>query len=200
MAGILGPKWDPKKQQTNKQWNSPEYNQNNAANLAPTSTKTEPRSLFSLSGILGLNQTVELHKKEQPGPAPEKKPLFFNHLEQETKTLFDVHQKELHQEINALRAEIQKLIKASGELSQEVESAALLPTVEANSYQVRFLGRLRELISSFRRNVNEGAAWMQTLNKRKSRKNAFWGTVKNKKKGGEQYLFSSEHSVARSAN
>ena len=201
MAGVLGPKWDPKKVQASKQWNSPEFNANSAANnLTNTTTKTEARPIFSLSGVLGLNQTVDIHKKETPAPAPEKKTLFVNHLEQESKMLFDTREKELQKEIAALRTEIQKLIAASGELSHDVEVAALLPTIEANTYQIKFLGRLRELIASFRRNVSEGSAWMQTLNKRKSRKNAFWGTVKNKKKGGEQYLFSNEHSAARSAN
>ena len=197
----MGLKPDPKNKQNTNKWYSPEFQQNNSANHAPApSAKTESRPTFSLSGILGLNQSVELHASKEQPKAEKEKVFFVNHLEQESKILLDTHQKELQKEIQALRDEIKKLINAAGNLDKEVEIAAMQPVVEPSNYQLKFLDRLRVLIASFSRNVSEGTAWMQTLTKRKSRKNAFWGNVKNKKSGGEQYLFSNEHSAARSTN
>ena len=198
MAGVIGPKWDPKNKQNTKIWNSPEYHQNNSYNQAPvTSTKTESRPTFSLSGILGLNQSVELHPKSTPA----KEQIFFpSHLEKESKILLDSHQKELAREIESLRLEIKKLLAAATTMGGEIEKAAFMPVAEANSYQLRFIDRLRNMLAGFRRNVCESTAWLQTQTKKKSRKNAFWGKVKNKKTGGEQYLFSNEHSAARSIN
>ncbi len=197
MAGVLVPKRDTKSKQVANQWYSPEFNQNISANKAPSqSVKTESRPVFSLSGILGLNQTIELHS--EPTKKPENNIIFTNHLEQETKVLFDTHQKELQKEIDALRQEIKNLLKSAGTLDQQVEKAALTPIHEFNTYQLTFLDRLRQLIVAFRRNITEASSWLHVLNKRKSRKNAFWGQVKNKKGGGEQYLFSNEHSAARS--
>lgn len=199
MAGVMGPKYDPKNKQQANKWYSPEFQQNNSANH-PASSQTESRPTFSLSGILGLNQTVELHPGSTDTKKVEKEKIFFvNHLEQESKSLFDSHQKELEREIKALREEITKLLQATGTLDKEVEKAAFQPVAEINTYQLKFLDRLRILIANFRRNVSEGTAWLQTLTKRKTRKNAFWGNVKSKK-GGEQYLFSSEHSASRSTN
>ena len=170
MAGVIGPKWDPKNKQNTQKWYSPEFQQNSQASSATSgSAKTEHRPTFSLSGILGLNQSVELHPKtDKP-----KEKIFFNtnHLEQESKILLDSHQKELTREIEALRDEIKKLLSAAANLGGEVEKAALQPVVEVNTYELKFLDRLRGLIAGFRRNVSEGAAWFKhTFQKEKSQK------------------------------
>jgi len=197
MAGGVVSK-DPKNKYLLAKQYSPEYQQNISPSkngVAPARPESRPK--FSLSGILGLNQTVELHRQSEKPPEI----VFFkNHLVEEQKTLFDTHQAELQREVASLRQEIQQLIKQSSKLDQKVEIAAIQPIVEVNSYQISFLRRLRILISNFRRNVSEAGCWLDVLKKRKNKKNAFWGNVKNKKTGGEQLLFSNESSLARSAN
>lgn len=197
MAGGIVSK-DPKNKFLLAKQYSPEYQQNiSPSKNGSAPPRPESRPKFSLSGVLGLNQTVELNR---PSDKPKEILFFKNHLVEEQKTLFDTHQAELQREISALRQEIQQLIKQSAKLDQKVEIAAIQPIIEINTYQVNFLKRLRILVSNFRRNVSEAGCWLDVLKKRKTKKNAFWGNVKNKKKGGDQLLFSNESSLARSAN
>jgi len=150
---------------------------------------------FSLRGILGLGQTVELNKSKSP-----ESHVFFNNLVQEEKILLDSHKKEWVREIKELKNEIRKLFQSVKNLDKETEKLILEPVIEANEYQVNFLGRIRILLKNFSKNVNEVSNWMESYSKRqKSRKNAFWGKVKDRKHGGgEQYLNSGEHSASRS--
>ncbi len=196
MAGGFGFKINPKQNKSTKNnfssevlKDSPEFS---SAQNIPSSKPSE----FSLSGILGLNQTVEIGKK------PEKKPTinFINYLEKDHQLLFDNRQRELQQSIEELRIEIKKLISVTDNLEKDVEIAAISPIVDVSEYQLNFLQRIQKIISIFRQNISEAGNWMESFNAKKKKKNYFWNTAKNKKKGGTDYLFSNEHSASRSAN
>lgn len=156
-------------------------------------SKPEPKVKFSLSGILGLNQTVEIAKSQD-----KKVNFFVNHLELEQKTLFDSRQRELEKQISELQAEIQKLIKVTEGLGKEVANVALTPIPQVSEYQINFLQRVRTFIENFRKNISSASLWLESLMTRKRKRNYYWSMFKSKK-GGEQYLFSGEHSAARSA-
>lgn len=156
-------------------------------------SKPKAKIISGLSGILGLGQTVELTPKES------KTVLFTNYLEKESKVLLDNHQHELQKQISQLQSEIQKLIAVTDDLNQEIKIAALQPIVEISQSQLSFLERIRLFISDFRKNISLASAWLESLGQRKRKRNHYWSTFKNKKGGGEQYLFSGEHSAARSA-
>jgi hypothetical protein len=164
-----------------------------------SSQKAPPQ--FSLRGILGLGQTVEINKNNQT-VEKQNKELFFglNHLVQEQNILFDQHQKELTKELQALRDEISKLASSTNSLEKNVTNIALTNIPEVNEYQVNFLSRIRIFITTVRKNISSADIWLEAFAAKKKKKNLFWNNVKNKKKGGEQYLFSNEHSAARSAN
>lgn len=198
MAGGFGVKTDPKWKHLNKNSFSSEVLKDSPQ--VKSSPKTETKFSFGLNGILGLNQTVELNKQKD-NLKQENKSLFnsINYLEKDFKVLLDTKQQELAKSIDELRFEIQKLVKNTANLEKEVEIAAITPVVEANEYQVSFLNRLRIFIVNFNQSISEAGIWLDSMSKRKKKKNYFWSTVKNKKAGGEQYLFSNEHSVARSA-
>lgn len=160
--------------------------------------KSQPKK-FSLGGILGLNQIVDIGRQENKLQSWGQE--FFgkvNHLEQEEKVLLDSRQKELEKQIGELQAEIIKLTKATAGLEKQVENVALNPIIEANDYQINFLNRIRVFIANFRQNISEASIWLNAFSAKKKKRNFFWNQVKNKK-GGEQYLFSNEHSIARSA-
>lgn len=162
---------------------------------------SENNNKISLRGILGLGQPVELNK---PHLANENQPKeIFNqasHLQQEQNILFSQHQKELQRTLEELRQEIKKLLKATDNLDKSVENVVINPIAEVNEYQLNFFTRIRNFINNMRQNINRTDIWVQAFAAKKKKRNAFWGTVKNKKKGGEQYLFSNEHSAARSVS
>ena len=153
------------------------------------------------SGILFPGQSIRLNSSEsKPSqinwshefltkPITQEQSLFVNQRLQETNTA-----------VEELRREIKSLIKSTDNLQAEITNTVDQNIVEASQYQVNFLTRIKNLIINFRKNIDQSCLWLENFNRKKSRKNAFWGTVKNKKSGGEQYLLSGEHSVSRSAN
>lgn len=190
MAGGWTNKADPKKK-FNKFGQTSEVLQDSRNDSIFPQPKVE-KPLFKLSGILGLNQTVEISR-------PENKSLFTNHLLEEEKTLFDQRQKQLQKEIRELQEEIKKLVRATDNLGQNVEIAAANQVAEASYYQINFFQRIRNLIITIRQNISQSALWFESFTAKKKKRNFFWNQVKSKKGGGEQYLFSNEHSAARSA-
>jgi len=189
MAGGLTGKKDPKSIKTSNIFSSEVLNdsQQNYAPKVPIK--------FSLNGILGLGQKVELGK-----PAEKSKEIFLgiNHLQHEQNILFDQRQKELENAIKELRDEINKLAHVTDNLEKDVQNAAISEIPEASEYQISFFVRIRTFISSMRKNISEAGIWMESFAAKKKKKNAFWNKAKDKKKGGTQYMFSDEHSVARS--
>ncbi len=150
-----------------------------------------------LGGILSLGKTIEF---SNPQSQPEKHFFAVNHLEKEQTLLFSNQHQELKQAIEELRAELFKLIKSTKNLDSQTEKASLKIVAEPSLYQISFLQRLKNFITTFRQNISEASVWLETFNGKKSKKGAFWSKVKSKKGGGEQYLFSGEHSASRSAS
>lgn len=192
-GGVIGGKMDPKKINFYKNSNSSEVLKDSQTNSAPKK--------FSLSGILGLNQTVELDKGVKKTENWGKE--FFgnvNILQQQEKVLFDQKQKDLEKVVTELQDEIKKLTNATDNLEKDVQNVALENIPDASEYQVNFLIRIKNFVINFRKNINEASIWLESFNTKKKKRNYFWNTAKNKKKGGEQYLASNEHSAARSVN
>lgn len=192
-GGGIGGKVDPKKINLKKFGNSSETLKDSQLNSAPKK--------ISLSGILGLNQTVEINKSS-PQPENWGKEFFgnINLLQQQEKTLFDQHQKEIEKTVSELLEEIKKLTKATDNLEKDVQNIPLENFPDASEYQINFLIRIKNFIANFRKNINEASCWLESFSSKKKKRNYFWNTAKDKKKGGEQYLTSSEHSVSRSIN
>ncbi len=156
--------------------------------------------IHKIGGILSLGRTIEIGQSPNQ---PEKNGNYLskpaNHLEKERTVLMDSRQKELRKNIEALRTEIKKLAESTKNLDKQIEKAVLETTSEPSQYQVSFLERVRVFIINFRKNITEAAIWMEVFATKKKKRNTFWGRVKNKKGGGQQYLFSGEHSASRSA-
>jgi len=158
------------------------------------------QKVFSLRGILGLGQTVEVNRNQNKSPNWGSE--FFgngNHLQKEQQVLLDSRQQELQKTIQNLREEIKKLAKSTDKLGKDIEKAVLEPSTNISEYEISFLDRIKNFIANFRKNISEASCWMEGFSAKKKKRNCFWNQVKNKKGGGEQYLFSNEHSAARSA-
>jgi len=189
MAGGLMGKKDPKNQKSSGSFSS-EVLKDSQPNYAPKA----PVKL-SLNGILGLNQTVEINKSEKKSQE-----IFsgISHLQHEQSILFDQHQKEVEQTLKELREEIGKLAKATDNLEKDIQNVAVAEITDISEYQLKFFERIRNFISSMRKNISEASIWMNSFAAKKKKKNAYWNKAKNQKQGGTQYMFSDEHSVARS--
>ena len=164
----------------------------------PFSTPSEKKAItHKLAGILSLGQTIEVNSPN----APKKEQSFWptNYLQKEHHLLLDNRQRELKKAIQQLRKEIAELIRTTQKVNKQVEKATISPIPEPSQYQVSFLERIKNFIVDFRRNISKAAVWLETFNSKKKKKNTFWGRVKNKKSGGQQYLFSGEHSASRAA-
>lgn len=156
---------------------------------------------FGLRGILGLGQSVELNKQEKQNSSPKHElSSATNYLNQEQEQLILQNQKELQKEIQILQAEIQKLSHTTDHLEKTVKTATDAPIIEANTYQINVLQRLKTYITNMIKDISQASLWLESFDSRKSKKkNSFWAKVKDKKRGGEAYLFSNEHSAARAA-
>jgi hypothetical protein len=195
MAGGFGSKQNPK----NNLFNKSGFNNNEILKSSDSYTNEKPQH-FGLNGILRLGQPVEINKAKSVEHNWKKEFLSSNNLGKEQQTLIRQQQAELQRSIDELRTEIKKLVISAEGLETEVEQVAFQPVVEANDYQLNVLQRIKRLIANFTLNISQAGIWCESFSRKKNKRNAFWSTVRNKKIGGEQYLFSSEHSAARSTN
>lgn len=194
MAGGIGVLPHPKNPKLGKNLSS------EALQDSPEVVSDKKQTKITLKGILGLGQSVDINK--DPNLEKKGQELFYglNHLAQEQNILFDQHQKGLEKELVALREEIGKLAHATDNLEKDVAVAALSNIPEVSEYQLNFLSHIRIFIENFRKNISDAGLWIEAFAAKKRKRNLFWNNVKDKKRGGEQYLFSNEHSAARSVS
>ena len=192
MVGSFGFKLNPKNKNLNKR--------NNNEILKDISDVSPKINAPKLSGTLLPGQSVDINHPPQEPKVNWSQEFITKSLTQEQSLFVNQHTQEIQKSIQDIRLEINKLVQSTQNLDNEVQQAVSKNIPEFNDYQVGFLQRLKKLIIQFRQNIDQSSVWLASLNHKKSRKNAFWGSVKNKKSGGEQYLLSSEHSVSRSAN
>ncbi len=164
--------------------------------LSDSQTNTAPKK-FSLNGILGLNQTVEINK-EKPKTENWSQEFLGNPSlpQQQEKQLLNQKHQELEKAVAELQNEIKKITSSTDNFEKDVQNIPLENIPEASDYQINFLERIKNYVS---KNIHEANSWLESFSHKKKKKNYFWSMAKSKK-GGEQYLNSSEHSSARSVN
>ena len=160
---------------------------------APASNTNTISSI--LNGVLRPGETIDFSQEIK---TPEKL-KFDNYLQKEQSLFINQHTQEIEKTINDLRLEIKNLAQSTENLDHEIEQSIDQNVAEISKYQLTFFERIKNLIIQFRRNINEAGVWLESFNHKKSKRNAFWNKARSKN-GGEKYLNSSEHAVARSAN
>lgn len=193
MAGGFGLKINPKNKNFTKKNNNSEVLKDSS------DVYVQPKkSIFS--GTIFPGQSIDINPSKEEPKINWSQEFITKSLTQEQSIFVNQHTQEIEKAIQDIRFEIKKLTESTQDLDHEIQQAVSQNIPEVSEYQIAFLQRIKKLIINFRQNIDESCVWLNSLNHKKSRKNAFWGNVKNKKNGGEQYLFSSEHSVSRSAN
>ena len=190
-GGVLTSKNDPKKGKSVWGVNVNESLSDNKPNFSPIN--------FSLRGILGLNQSVEIHKT-QADKLWTKENFGLNIINEQDRKALESKQHELEAVVEQLKLEVKKLTVATSELDSNLGHAVMENIPEANEYQVSFMLRLKNLVIAFRRNINEASCWLDSFNgkKKKQKNSGYWKNLKSK--SGLKYMMSDEHSVARSVN
>jgi hypothetical protein len=190
-GGVLTSKSDPKNGKSFWGVNNNESLNENKQNFVPIK--------FSLRGILGLNQSVEIHKNEA-NKLWTKENFGLNIIGEQDRKALESKQHELEAVVEQLKLEVKKLTVATSDLEQNLGHATMEEVPEANEYQVNFLLRLKNLVIAFRRNINEASCWLDSFSKKSGKKknSGYWKNLKNK--GGTKYMNSDEHSAARSVN
>lgn len=190
-GGILTSKSDPKKTKSTWSDNKTESLSENKPNYSPIN--------FSLRGILGLNQSVEIHK-QQADKLWTKENFHLNIIGEQDRKALESKQHELEAVVEQLKLEVKKLTVATSKLDSNLSHATMESVPEANEYQVNFLARLKNLVIAFRRNINEASCWLDSFNskKKKQKNSGYWKNLKSK--GGIKYLMSDEHSAARNSD
>lgn len=163
-----------------------------------------PDKKTNRNGVLTPGQSVDFNP-----PTPDinwNKEFTFNsnYIETDHNLIIQRQGQEISQSIEEIRSEIKKLINTikgmDQELSTELTNVPLTNIPENNQYQLTFLNRIKRIIENFRQNISEASVWMTAFNSKRSKQNSFWGRARNKKSGGQQYMFSGEHSASRSVN
>jgi chromosome segregation ATPase len=154
------------------------------------------------SGEVPSQQQEEVKKmkeeKDDLETRHEKVQFHLNRVKKQEKEIYNRKQRETQEKIEELRKEVATLAKKSENLEKELEIAAQQPVIDPGKSDISFLEGLIKAIKRFREKIEDASIWLKAWNQKKQKKGAFWGKV-NSKKGGAQFLLSSEHSAARSA-
>ena len=151
--------------------------------------------------------TLELLKKPAVEVPPSREEylryLFGEKVRQEEKVIYHTKTREREQQTQLLFTEIRKelaeLKEANSSLKKEAEKAVATLPPKTGEYHFSFLNHLRRVIAKLRKRVEDTSSWILAWNERQAKRGHFWATFLNRKKGGVQFLLSSEHYMARSA-
>lgn len=132
----------------------------------------------------------------------EKAQAYFQRVKKIEKEVYSRKKRETKKEIELLREtlakEVEQLKKQGQSLQSEIQAATQQPVVNPGQSDVSFFENIIRFVRQLTRQVEDAALWMEAWNQKKRKRGAFWTNFASKK-GGAQYLLSSEHYVSRSA-
>lgn len=120
----------------------------------------------------------------------------FTNFRSQEHLLFKQAEEEVKVQIEAIRAELLKLIQSADELSQEVKIAITQEIVDPGTYHLTFLERIHGFIIFLRKNIAESRNWLALANQRSKKRGHYWQQFK---KSGTKFLLSAERYMATQA-
>ena len=160
----------------------------------------QEKTLVNASGEIKMGQSVQIDKvlEAERGENKVLRAQLYREkqLRQEGEAFNEKETDKLKLQLKALQGEAEKIAKEIVGLSQETKIAAIQVTTEPGTYHVAFFEKLLSFLRSFRVKIHQANLWLQSQNKRSSKKKTFWGQVG---KSGAQRLLSSEDYSQRSA-
>ncbi len=154
-----------------------------------------PRPGTNKPSSLEFSDSKNLFSKEQELEEKYKKQLFWQkeNLKKQEKIVYSRQERETNLQVQALQQEIQGLVRASAELSQEVEVAAFNLPPQAGKYHISFFERLRVLIKNLKSKIQESSYWLTEWNKKAQKRNFYW---KQAKKQESSFLLHHDRQVS----
>jgi len=129
--------------------------------------------------------------------------LFAERVQKTEQEIYNGRQRELNQQTQALlaelREEIQNLKQSEKSLVREVEKAVEAPPLAPSPHYLSFLEHIKTIVVKLREKVENASSWLAAWNQKQRKRGFFWNTFLARKKGGVQFLLSSEHYLTRSA-
>lgn len=137
-------------------------------------------------------------EKEDLETRHEKVQFHLKRIKKQEKEIYNRKQRETQEKIKQLREQVEALAEKSENLKQELKVAAEQRVINPGESDISFLESLIKAIKRFREKIEDASIWLKAWNQKKQKQGVFWSKV-NSKKGGAQFLLSSEHSASRSA-
>ena len=153
----------------------------------------------NFSGELVVGESIEINEvisKSKKLEGENNRLFLQRNLIEEERRISDEKTNELKMRLKVIQEEMILIAQKTQDMAQETQIAAMQITVDPGLYHIIFFEKLLEFVQSFRKKISEAQTWLNQINKRTSKKNA-WGA--NYKKHGAKYLLSGEHYIARSA-
>ncbi len=143
-------------------------------------------------------QSVEKKKKELEKKYRERLIFHTQRIKEEEKEIYSRDKREARLEIEALKQEVEALAQEANNLEKILDVAAQQPIVNPGISDISFLRSLKNTIKNFLREVENSSIWLSAWNQKNKKKGFFWNMFASKK-GGANFLLSSEHYVSRAA-
>ncbi len=140
----------------------------------------------------------QAEKTEKLKARQEKELFHINRVKKQEKEIYSRRQRETQEKIKELQQQVKALAEKSENLKEELRVAVQQPVVNPGESDISFLTSLIKAIKRFGEKIEDASLWLKAWNQKKQKKGMFWSKV-NSKKGGTQFLLSSEHSASRSA-
>jgi hypothetical protein len=125
-----------------------------------------------------------------------KERAFQQRAREHDKVLFSFTDEKMRQEINAVRQEIEMLVKTMGKVEDQIEQAVIQEVVDPGVYHLNFFRKLRGWIVMMRKSLEDASLWMQTTSGRNKGKGYYWQQFGA---SGTKYSMSSERNVQMGA-
>jgi hypothetical protein len=141
-------------------------------------------------GEMRPNEVIDFPVERQPRPMagrPEIQPA--------QKVIFH-EDPQIKQQLEAVRAELQALVKSVHMLNTEIHKAVVETPVDPGVYHVTFYEKLRTVLRMLREQIDDSRTWLALSMQRKQKKLGYWGMFK---KHGTSFGLSNERSLATSA-
>jgi len=148
------------------------------------------------SGILKPDEALRLDQIKEREEFHRQLNREFFRIRQEERLVFKQEEQRTQLQIKAIQEELKKLVESTKELVKEVEIASKLEPVEPGVYHLNFFEKLKQLIISFRKKIEDSASWLSLFNQRAKRRSYYWAQVR---KSGTKFMLSQERYMATQA-
>lgn len=148
------------------------------------------------SGTLKPNEALSLDEIKEREQFRRQLNREFFQVRQEERLVFKQEEQRTQLQIKAIQEELKKLVESTKDLVKEVEIASKLEPVEPGVYHLNFFERLKQLIVTFRKKIEDSASWLSLFNQRAKKKGYYWTQFK---KSGTKFLLSQERYMATQA-